>query len=147
MPDVMTRQGRLQAFVDVVREFYKGNARPPEALAAINALSKLHDDAGSIADEQDIPRPDAIAAWLLRYALRGEPISAAVDLRAVALAIRRALAVDAVVIEHGQAIHRAGRGAEGGRHAGAPDGQGETAQPARPAPIDADDELFGAPTP
>lgn len=112
MPDVMTRQGRLQAFVDVVQAFYRGDARPPEALAAIRELSKVHDDAGQIAEEKQAPRPEAIAAWILRHALQGQPIRAGLDLTAVCLAIRKALCVDLVIIKHGVKSWASGEGAQ-----------------------------------
>lgn len=112
MPDVLTRAGRLAAFVDVVRAFYAGDARPPEALAAIRELSKVHDDAGAIQEERQAPRPEAIAAWILRHALQGEPIRAGLDLTAVCLAIRKALGVDLVIIKHGVKTWASGEGAQ-----------------------------------
>lgn len=112
MPDVMTRAGRLRAFVDVVQAFYRGDARPTEALSAIKALSEVYDDTGQIAEEKQAPRPEAIAAWILRHALAGEPIRAGLDLQAVALAIRKALGVDLIIIRQGVKTWAAGAGAE-----------------------------------
>ena len=92
MPDLATRDGRIEAFHEVVRRFYAGEARPPEAVSALDKLSKLYDDRQALEMERTRPSPAAIAAWVTRLVMHGSTIADSVlDVDALAVALGDAI--------------------------------------------------------
>jgi hypothetical protein len=102
MPDASTRQGRVDTFLVVVKDYHAGKARAPECISALAHLSKIYGDKEAVEDERTKPSPAAVAAWIVRQVLHGVPLGVAVsDLDALESALRDALGVRVTIARKG----------------------------------------------